>query len=334
MLTNTYATIMSTLFPTETLEFFSTIINYKKFWNVQLFSIIINHNKNYYNNKNSSVKVSQFLAALEEMSSSHGSNVTPTNGTAAPPPSYYPSTPPSSPAAASTNPPAAQPQVVYTYAPQQQPPQSQPVGQPYYVAGGQQPSATTTMPTVVAVPVYADYSGTYVVPPAQQQQAGGYIYGPGAPAQQPAMPSAATAYPTGFVGAVYMTDVSDHLVSTYNLARNIKFLALIDGTFLVILSIFNFFWFLFIWGPICGYYGSMKYRVSLVNVYLFYWVLRIIGDLILSVLGYWWYIIALILDIYIARYVWYLSRILRTLSSEEVVRLASGDLSGLQQSLR
>jgi hypothetical protein len=187
------------------------------------------------------------------------------------------------------------------------------------------------MPTVVAVPVYADYSGTYVVPP--QQQAGGYMYGPSVPSQ-PAAPGAATAYPTGFVGAVYMTDVPDHVVTTYSLARNIKFLALIDGTFLVILAIFNFFWFLFIWGPICGYYGAVKYQANLVSVYLFYWVLRIIGDLILSVLGYWWYIIALILDIYIARYVWYLSRILRTLTSEEQARLVAGDLSQLQQALR
>lgn len=260
------------------------------------------------------------------MSSNHGSNGAPSDGSAAPPPSYYA--------------PAAQPQqpqqVVYTYSSQQQqqPAQPQAAGQPYYVAGGQQPSATASMPTVVAVPVYADYSGTYVVPPPQHQQPGAYVYGPDAPRHQPTIATSAAAYPAGLSGGVYITDMPDHLIATYNLARNIKFLALIDGTFLVILSIFNFFWFLFIWGPICGYYGSLRYQANLVNVYLFYWALRVIGDLILAVFGYWWYIIALILDIYIGRYVWYLSRILRTLSPEEQARLVSGDLAQLQQALR
>jgi hypothetical protein len=182
--------------------------------------------------------------------------------------------------------------------------------------GGVPPTAT---PVPVAIPVYAQSSQPYGYDNAYGQPTSAYpIYGGTYAGPQ------ATAYaeaPTPVIHIVTIPDNLNQMLSAYAMARNIKFLALIDGTFLIILSIFNVLWFLFLWGPVCGYVGSVRYSLTFVNVYICYYILRVLGDLLLALLGYWWYFFALVLDIFILRYVWYFRRLLVPLSPEQINQL-------------
>ena len=178
----------------------------------------------------------------------------------------------------------------------------------------------TATPVAVAVPVYAQSNQTYDYSSAYGQPANAYpIYNTGTYSGPQA-----TAYaeqPAPVIHIVTIPENLNQMLSAYAMARNIKFLALIDGTFLIILSIFNVLWFLFIWGPIFGYVGSVRYSVTFVNVYICYYILRILGDLLLALLGYWWYFFALVLDMFILRYVWYFRRLLSPLSAEQINQL-------------
>mmetsp|Transcript_28367 Transcript_28367/g.47947 ORF Transcript_28367/g.47947 Transcript_28367/m.47947 type:complete len:116 (+) Transcript_28367:1-348(+) len=98
-------------------------------------------------------------------------------------------------------------------------------------------------------------------------------------------------------------------------------LAMFDLVLLCLLAIWNLFFLLGIWGPICGYYGAKLFKNHLVFVYAAYWAIRAVFDLAIVLNGSWWFILSLIIDIYIFSYVWTFARLLGTLTDAELNRL-------------
>jgi hypothetical protein len=107
------------------------------------------------------------------------------------------------------------------------------------------------------------------------------------------------------------------------LARSMRLLALFDMFLLLLLSIWNFFFLLGLWGPICGYFGAKSFKKELVFVYAIYWLLRASFDFLIVLQGNWWFILSLLIDVYIFSYVWTFARSLGTLSEGELNRLQS-----------
>jgi hypothetical protein len=118
-------------------------------------------------------------------------------------------------------------------------------------------------------------------------------------------------------------DFDEQMLMASALARSMKLLAIFDLVLLLLLSIFNLFYLLGIWGPICGYYGAKFFKNHLVFVYAAYWAIRTVFDFALVLSGYWWFILSLIIDMYIFSYVWTFARLLGTLSGGELNRLQS-----------
>lgn len=113
----------------------------------------------------------------------------------------------------------------------------------------------------------------------------------------------------------------DVFYPTISLSRSMRCLACVDIIVLLLLSLFSVFWLVFIWGPICGYFGASKYKLNLMYIYAVYWGLRLLIDVILASLGLWWNIISLIVDLFIMRYVWAFAKRLKQHTPEELYRL-------------
>lgn len=118
-------------------------------------------------------------------------------------------------------------------------------------------------------------------------------------------------------------EFDENMLMAAALARSMKCLAIFDLVLLCLLAIWNLFFLLGIWGPICGYYGAKLYKNHLVFVYAAYWAIRAVFDLAIVLNGSWWFILSLIIDIYIFSYVWTFARLLGTLTDAELNRLQS-----------
>lgn len=108
------------------------------------------------------------------------------------------------------------------------------------------------------------------------------------------------------------------ILQARSLARSIGFLAAIDSIIIVLLGLFNYFWLFFLWGPLCGYYGAKRFIASYIYIYAFYWLLRVGIDLYAASFGYWWYIVSVIIDVFILRYVILFARLLRELTDDNI----------------
>jgi hypothetical protein len=149
----------------------------------------------------------------------------------------------------------------------------------------------------------------------------------------PYSPYSPTAYPEAYAenssADIHIAMVPENVTllgMTYSLSRSITFLSMLDGFFLCVLSIFNVFWLFFLFGPISGYFGATRFNINLIYIYLFYYCLRIIGDLILAVVGYWWYFFAVVLDLFIFRYVLRYAALLRLMTAEDILLLTDAEL--------
>tara|TARA_B100001093_G_scaffold506794_1_gene566313 strand:+ start:110 stop:922 length:813 start_codon:yes stop_codon:yes gene_type:complete len=73
---------------------------------------------------------------------------------------------------------------------------------------------------------------------------------------------------------------SPNLQLTWQYAKTIKCISLIDIFFLTLNSLIAWPFIIFLIGPICGYYGSKKYEVNKIFIYLVYCILRTISIII------------------------------------------------------
>jgi hypothetical protein len=113
-------------------------------------------------------------------------------------------------------------------------------------------------------------------------------------------------------------NLSENILSLYALSRTIKCLVIIDLLSIILSSIFNLFWLFFLWGPVTGYFGILKHHLYFVYCYVVYWILRILFDLLYILTGHWWYLLSLIVDLYILRYLRMYLRAYKRMSYEEL----------------
>mmetsp|Transcript_13461 Transcript_13461/g.20250 ORF Transcript_13461/g.20250 Transcript_13461/m.20250 type:complete len:203 (-) Transcript_13461:154-762(-) len=119
--------------------------------------------------------------------------------------------------------------------------------------------------------------------------------------------------------------LTESIIRTVSLSRSMRCLTTVDGIIVLLLSIFNIYWLFFLWGPVCGYIGATRFKLNFTYVYVAYWGLRLVFDLLYAALGYWWFIISLLIDIYILRYVWLYGTILKSLTEQELEYLRTAE---------
>lgn len=116
--------------------------------------------------------------------------------------------------------------------------------------------------------------------------------------------------------------IDERIIRLTNMSRSVKCLAVLDLFLLLFLAVFQFSWVFLVWGPVFGYFGTNRYKLRLVYVYLFYWGLRALTDAIIGVmLGYWWFIISFLVDLYILRYIWQFCVLLKSVPSASLLAL-------------
>lgn len=162
-----------------------------------------------------------------------------------------------------------------------------------------------------------EFRGGFVAEPARTARAG---YAPMAnydePGTIPVYGTAAVPSPVMVFGAH-----EQRLLDTYSLGRGIRVLAVVDAIILIINIIFSWLFLIVIWGPVCGYLAGSQYKLHFGYVYVAYYFLRIAGDIALCALGAWWFIIALIVDMIILRYVLLYCQLLRRCTEADIEQL-------------
>ncbi|CAM9814252.1 unnamed protein product, partial [Heterosigma akashiwo] len=107
--------------------------------------------------------------------------------------------------------------------------------------------------------------------------------------------------------------LGDHerrLLETYSLGRGVRVIALIDGMILLFDCLLFPVFFVLMWGPLAGYLGSSYFRFSFVTCYFLYYVLKMAADIIFILYGAWWFLAVLVIDLWIARWVYMLAALL------------------------
>ena len=165
-------------------------------------------------------------------------------------------------------------------------------------------------------------AGTYASPPATAQPYSGYVaYSPmpnyDEPGTIPVYGTAALTGPVLIFGAH-----EQRLLDTFSLGRGIRVLAMIDAIILLINAFFSLIFLIVFWGPVCGYLAGTRYNIQYGYAYAGYYVLRIIADIALISLGAWWFILSLIVDVIIIRYVLLYCQLLRRCSPADVQQLS------------
>lgn len=114
------------------------------------------------------------------------------------------------------------------------------------------------------------------------------------------------------------SNLNESLARIIALSRSLRCLTIVDLATLIILSIFQLYWIFFLWGPLAGYYGVTRHRLYFLYCYIIYWVIRVVIDVLLILNGDWWYIISLIIDTYILRYVRIYTLNLKSLTDDQL----------------
>ena len=88
-------------------------------------------------------------------------------------------------------------------------------------------------------------------------------------------------------------------------------------------------------GPICGYFGTSRFQIRLLYMYVLYWILRAVTDAaIVLIFGLWWFVISLLVDLYILRYIWQFCGLLKSLPIASLTALQNAtDVNQTPQSL-
>ena len=93
------------------------------------------------------------------------------------------------------------------------------------------------------------------------------------------------------------------VLEVYSLGKGVTCLAVLDVVFLLFLSILDIYYLLLFWGPICGLVGASTYEACYMYFYVVYYILRVAGDILMTVRGNWWSIISLIFTVIILTFI-------------------------------
>jgi len=112
----------------------------------------------------------------------------------------------------------------------------------------------------------------------------------------------------------------ERLHMTYSLARGVKILCLISTFFLFLNLLLTglIFYLLLLVGPVVGYYGCKEYKASYIYAYVAYFFMDMIINIFIMAAGAYWFIIFIIFDIIIVRYVLKLIEVLKQCSEEDL----------------
>lgn len=77
-------------------------------------------------------------------------------------------------------------------------------------------------------------------------------------------------------GAVSNNELTNNMLKTYNLAKSVKIFSLIDIFFSLLYSLYNFYMLIPLIFSYAGYYGSKKYKVNYINLYLCYQIVNLV----------------------------------------------------------
>lgn len=117
---------------------------------------------------------------------------------------------------------------------------------------------------------------------------------------------------------VLIDNITENIMRAISFARSVKFLSIVDGVCICILSFFYLFWLVFLVGPICGYFGATRFDKNYTFAYIIYWGFRLVFDILAAVFGSWLYLVSVALDIVIIRYVVMYLTSLKALSPQEL----------------
>jgi hypothetical protein len=117
---------------------------------------------------------------------------------------------------------------------------------------------------------------------------------------------------------VLVDNITENIMRAISFARSVRFLSIVDGVCICILSFFYLFWLVFLVGPICGYLGATRFDKNYTNAYIVYWGFRLVFDALAVVYGSWLYLVSVALDIIIIRYVVMYVSSLKELSPQEL----------------
>ena len=71
-------------------------------------------------------------------------------------------------------------------------------------------------------------------------------------------------------------NLSDKIITAYSLSRTVKWLAIIDIVFSVLIGLYNYYFLIPLMCAAFGYYGAIKFNKNYINIYLIYNILNII----------------------------------------------------------
>ena len=77
-------------------------------------------------------------------------------------------------------------------------------------------------------------------------------------------------------GVVSNNELTNNMLKTYNLAKSVKLFSIIDIVFSFLYSLYNFYMLIPLIFSYAGYYGSKKYKVNYINLYLCYQMVNLI----------------------------------------------------------
>ncbi|GMI02246.1 hypothetical protein TrVE_jg7894 [Triparma verrucosa] len=116
------------------------------------------------------------------------------------------------------------------------------------------------------------------------------------------------------------------LVAVSSLGRAMRTLATVDLVFVLMYAMFYSPLFIGLaWGPFMGYQSGKDFSALRARIYSFYYMLKLAGDLwLVANFGSFFYLFGFIIDAFICSVVVRYTRVLSTLTDQEVTRLREG----------
>uniref|UniRef100_A0A7S2Y004 Uncharacterized protein n=1 Tax=Fibrocapsa japonica TaxID=94617 RepID=A0A7S2Y004_9STRA len=111
------------------------------------------------------------------------------------------------------------------------------------------------------------------------------------------------------------------ILETFSLGRGIRCIALLDSVILLFDCLLFPIFFVFVWGPICGYFAGQDFRAFYSYLYLLYYAVKITADIAFILFGAWWFFLVLLIDLWIARFVYAFAVMLGQCSDAELEQM-------------
>ena len=131
-------------------------------------------------------------------------------------------------------------------------------------------------------------------------------------------------------GVVSNNQLTNNMLKTYNLAKSVKIFSLIDIFFSFLYSLYNFYMLIPLIFSYAGYYGSKKYKVNYINIYVCYQIVNLVLKTITFIyivsntpelnlfFTYLFFILSTIIGMWVLRITMKLSKTIITLDDNEL----------------